>query len=160
MRYHCLVDILIAVVVIGCALAGGFWGAVRLAAWIFALAAAGFAGRWAGPATAALVAGGGDPPPGAKAGGAVLAAASAAVVVLIAGRGLRLGLEKIRLGWVDRLGGALVAGGAALALTALLLALAGERGYSPPASGAQRLQQVGRQVLMLQQENVIPPRPN
>jgi len=158
-RYHGPVDIVIAVVVLGCALAGGFLGAVRLGAWILALTAAGFAGRWAGPAAATLLAGGGDPSPAAKAGGAVLAAASAAVLVLVAGRGLRLGLEKIRLGWADRLGGALVAGVMALALTAMLLALAGEGGFSPHSSGAQRLQQVGRQVLMLHQEAVLPPRP-
>lgn len=159
MHYHCSVDILIAVVVFGCALAGGFLGAVRLGAWALALAAAGLAGRWAGPAAAALLAGGGDPSPWAKAGGVALVAASTAVLVLVAGRGLRLGLETIRLGWVDRLGGSLVAGGTALALTALLLALAGEGGYSPRSGGAQHLQQVGRQVLMLNRGDVIPPRP-
>lgn len=152
-------DLVIAIVILGCTLAGGFVGAVRLSAWVLALTAAGFAGRWAGPPAAALLAGGGDPSPWAKAGGLALVAASTAVLVLVAGRGLRLGLEKIRLGWADRLGGALVAGLMALALTAMLLALAGEGGYSPRARGAQRLQLVGRQVLMMHQEAMLPRRP-
>lgn len=150
-------DFFIAVVVLGCALAGGFWGAVRLSAWIVALAAAGFAGRWAGPAAASLLTSGSDPPLWARIAGVTLVAAVAAGLVLVAGRGLRHGLEKARLGCADRFVGALAAGSTALALAALLLALAGESGYSPQSRGAQRLQQVGRDALKLHHYRADPP---
>ncbi len=151
-RYHAGVDILILVIVAGCALAGGFWGAVRLGAGVVALVVAVAAGRWAGPSAASLLAGGDAPSPWLTAGGMALAAMAAGGLVLLAGRGLRQGLTKAHLGCVDRLAGALAAAAAALALSAVLLALAGESGYHPAAPLSQRLQQVGRDILFLPHE--------
>ncbi len=161
-RYHAGVDVLILVVVGGCALAGGFTGVIRLGAWIMALVGAVAAGRWAGPATAQLLAGGDAPSPWLKAAGVALVAATAAGLVLLAGRGLRHGAARLHLGWLDRLAGALAAGGVALALTAVLLALAAQSGYHPPSPWAQRLQEAGRGLLVLPQrgaEETPPPSP-
>lgn len=159
LRYHAGVDVLILVVVAGCALAGGFWGIIRLGAGVVALVVAVAAGRWAGPSAAALLAGGGTPSPGLSAAGVALAATTAGGLVLLAGRGLRLGLEKARLGCVDRAAGALAAAGAALALIAVLLALAGESGYRPASPWAQRLQQIGRDIMVLPQARIEEPPP-
>ncbi len=148
-------DALILVVVAGCALAGGVWGVIRLGAWIVALVVALAGGRWAGPPVASLLAGGDTPSPWLSAAGVALAAASAAGLVLLAGHGLRQGAAKAHLGCVDRLAGALAAGGVALALTAVLLALAGESGYHPASTWAQRLQQAGRGILVLPNRRAV-----
>lgn len=145
-------DVLILVIVAGCALAGGFWGAVRLGAGVVALVVAVAAGRWAGPSAASLLAGGDAPSPWLTAAGVALAAMAAGGLVLLAGRGLRQGLTKAHLGCTDRFAGALAAAGAALALSAVLLALAGESGYHPASPWSQRLQQAGGDLLALPNE--------
>lgn len=150
--YHARVDVLILIVVLGCALAGGFWGVVRLSAWVVAMAAAVGAGRWAGPPAARLLAGGDVPSTWVTAAGVALAAGAAVGLVLVAGRGVRQALAKSRLGCVDRIAGALAASGTALALSAVLLALAGESGFHPTSPWSQRLQQLGRDLLVLHQD--------
>lgn len=153
-------DLLILVVVLGCALAGAFAGLVRLAAWLVAVVAAVGAGRWAGPAAAALMAGNSAPSPWLIAGGAVVTGAIAGGLVLLAGRGLRQALKKVHLGCLDAAAGGLAAGATALALAAVLLALAGQSGYRPAGSYAQRLQDLGRDLLVLHESGGGPSPPS
>ena len=142
-------DVLILVTAAGCALAGAFWGAVRLGAAVVALVVGVAAGRWAGPPAAALLAAGGTPSPWLKATGVALVAVVGGGLVLLAGRGLWQGLTKVHLGCVDRLLGALATAAIALALSAVLLALAGESGYRPTTPWSERLQHAGRVLLVL-----------
>lgn len=133
-------------------MAGAFWGAVRLSAAVVALAVGVAAARWAGPPAAALLAAGDTPSPWLTAAGVALVAVAAGGLVLLAGRGVRQGLKKVRLRWVDRLLGALATAAISLALSAVLLALAGESGYRPATPWAQRLQHAGSALLVLPQE--------
>lgn len=127
-------DIALVIIVVGCALAGLWWGALRLVAGLAAVVAAVAAGRWVAPAAAMLAGGGAPPSPGLRVGAIVVCALLAAVVVFVAARGLRKALEALRLGWLDRLAGMVAAGGLAAVVLGLLLALAavGGRPVSSP----------------------------
>ena len=142
-------DLVILLVVCGCAAIGLFWGAVRIASYVAAVIAAIAAGRWAGPAAADLVSGGTAPGLGARVLGTGGVALLAAAVVMLAGAGVRRALAALRLSWLDRLVGILVAGGAAALVLALLLGLAAANGH--PASGVwtSRLTNVGQTVLSI-----------
>lgn len=147
-------DLFLLVIVLGCALAGGFAGATRLVAWILAVGAAVAAGRWAGPSAAALLAGEGSPSWWLIAASVVVTSFAAAGLVWVAGRGLRRALEAMHLGCLDRAAGSLAAAATALALTAVLLALAGESGYRPDSPWAAQLQELGRTLLLLHQDRL------
>ncbi len=145
---------MILVVALASALAGVFWGAVRMLSGIAAVAAAFVAGRWAGPPAAALLAGHGMSASGARLAGVAVVAVAAAVLVLVAGRGLRRGLEALHLRWLDRLGGGLLAGAAATAVMALLLGLAAAGGHVPGTPWAARLAGLGQAALGFQSSPV------
>lgn len=140
-------DIALAIVVAGCALAGLWWGALRLIAWLAAAAAAVAAGRWVAPAAAALASGGVPPSPGLRVLTIVASAAVAAVVVFVAARGLRKALEALRLSWLDRLAGMAAAGGLAALVLGLLLALAAIGGRPPKSPFAAFLSSAGQTLL-------------
>ncbi len=140
-------DAVILIVVCGCAAVGLFWGAVRIASYVAAAVAAIAAGRWAGPAAADLISGGAPPSLGTRVLGTAGVALLASAMVMLAGVGLRRALAALRLRWLDRLVGMLVAGGGAALVLALLLGLAAANGH--PASGvwASRLANAGESLL-------------
>ncbi len=142
-------DLVILLVVCGCAVLGTIAGAVRMAALVAAIVAAVAAGRWAGPAAAELIGGG-----AATGGGRMLVIAAvavlAALLVFLAGKGLRRGIRALRLGWVDRLAGLAVGAGAAALILALLLGLASLGGHPPSSPWAARLAAVGQAFLAVQ----------
>jgi uncharacterized membrane protein required for colicin V production len=142
-------DVVILVVVCGCAIVGLWWGVVRMAAWVLAVIAALAAGRWAGPAAADLIAGGGAPGSGTRLFATAVAALLAAVLVLLAGLGIRRALKALHLSWLDRLAGMVIGGGGAALILALLLALAASRGHQPAGVWAARLTHAGERVLGL-----------
>jgi uncharacterized membrane protein required for colicin V production len=130
-------DVVLLLVILGCALAGAWWGALRIATALVALAASILAGRFAGPVLADLLAGGRTPDASVRVGIIVGVGIVVALLVLLAGRGLRKGVVALHLSWLDRLGGMVLAGAGALALVAVLLVLAavgGHRVTSPLAS--------------------------
>lgn len=140
-------DVIVLLVVVGCAVAGLIWGALRMVTAVAAVAAAILAGRLVGPAAAALL-------PAMDGGherilGTVLAAAVAVVLVLVAGRGLRRGLEALKLGWIDRVAGGVLAAGGAVAVLAVLLALAAAGGNAPSSPWALGLAGAGQAMLAL-----------
>lgn len=140
-------DVLILLLVCGCAAVGLFWGAVRMASYVVAAIAAFAAGRWAGPAAAELIAGGTTPSMGTEVLATAGVALIAAVVVVLAGLGLRRALAALHLSWLDRLVGLLVGGGGAALVLALLLALAAARGHQPTSLWASRLARSGQTLL-------------
>ncbi|HPC81974.1 MAG TPA: CvpA family protein [Thermoanaerobaculaceae bacterium] len=140
-------DIVLVILIAGCALAGLWWGALRLAAALAAAVAAVAAGRWVAPAAAAVVAGGAAPGPGLRVAAIALSALVAAVVVFVAARGLRKALEALRLGWLDRLAGMLAAGGLSAVVLGLLLALAAMGGHPASSPCAVFLSRVGQTLL-------------
>jgi len=141
-------DVVLVVVCACCALAGMFWGAVRITATALAAVGAVVAVRFAAPPAAVLVAGG-EPGPAARVIAAVGVALLAAGLVLLAGRGLRKGLEAVRLGWLDRILGGAVAAAAALLVATLLLALAAAGGHPPRGRWAGALAAFGQTALEL-----------
>lgn len=138
---------LLVIVVVGCALAGLWWGALRMLAALAAAVAAVAAGRWVAPAAVSVVAGPTTPSPGVRIAAIVVSALVAAVVVLVAARGLRKGLEALRLGWLDRLAGMVVSGGLACLVLSLLLALAAVGGRSSTSPFATFLTAAGQTFL-------------
>ena len=143
-------DLLILLVVGGCAVLGMIWGAVRMVSLIAAVATGVIAGRWAGPVAAQLLVGA-----SAQSGtGRLLAIAAvallAAIMVWLAGKGLRRALKALHLGWVDRLAGLAAGAGAAALVFALLLGLAAIGGHVPSSPWAARLAQAGQTFLALQ----------
>jgi uncharacterized membrane protein required for colicin V production len=146
------VDVLLAVVVVGCALAGAFWGAVRMAAGLAAAVAAVAAGRFAGAPAARLLTSAPQPGAGAHLAGVALVAIVAAGVVLLAGRGLRRGLVAVHLSCLDRLAGAVLAGVLAVVVLAALLGLAAQGGYEPRGAWSARLAHTGLEGLALQRQ--------
>ena len=143
-------DVLIVVVACGCAVLGAWGGGLRMASTVVAVIAGILAGRWAGPPAVALFAKGSSAQPAARILATVIVGIVAAGVVLLAGRGLRKGMETLRLGWVDRLGGLLLGGAAALAIMALLLGLAALGGHPPATPWATWLSQMGQGALAVQ----------
>jgi uncharacterized membrane protein required for colicin V production len=144
------VDIVLGVVIVGCGLAGLWWGALRMVAVLAATAAAVAAGRWVAPAAAALVSSTLPPEPAVRAGAIVVCAVVAAILVLVAARGLRRALEALRLGWLDRLAGLLVSAGLAGIVLGLLLALAALNGQSFTSPLAAFLTRTGQTLLAVQ----------
>ncbi len=142
-------DLVVLLVVCGCAVLGLISGAVRLATLVAAVVAAIAAARWAGPAAAQLIGG-----PAASGGGRMLAIAAvavlAALLVFLAGKGLRRGIKALHLGWVDRLAGLVVGAGAAALVLALLLGLASLGGHPPSSPWAARLAATGQAFLAVQ----------
>jgi len=127
------VDIILVVVVIGCALAGLWWGALRMLSALAATVAALAAGRWIAPAAVSMLDHTATPSPALRVGAIVVSALVAAVIVMVAAGGLRKGLQALRLGWLDRLAGLVVSGSLACLVLSLLLAL-GAVGGRPPTS--------------------------
>ncbi|MGE5237138.1 MAG: CvpA family protein [Acidobacteriota bacterium] len=142
-------DVIIGLVIAGCAIAGALWGAIRLASIALALAAAVLAGRLLGPMMTPLVASLGDFHGQQRLLATVAAALVAAAVVLIAGRGLRKGLEALHLSCLDRIAGALVGGGGAALLLAIGLAVAAGAGKVPDTPWALGLAGAGKVLLAL-----------
>ncbi|MBZ5587700.1 MAG: CvpA family protein [Acidobacteriia bacterium] len=143
-------DLLIVLVVGGCAVLGMMWGAVRMATLVAAIAAGVLAGRWAGPGAAQLV-GGTTAQSGSGRTLAIAAVAlAAAILVWLAGKGLRRALKALHLGWVDRLAGLVAGAGAAALVLALLLGLAAMGGHGPSSPWATRLAQAGQTFLAVQ----------
>ncbi|MCU0291279.1 MAG: CvpA family protein [Thermoanaerobaculaceae bacterium] len=140
-------DLLLVIVAVGCALAGLWWGALRMLAALAATVAAVAAGRWVAPAAVSLLVGSGSVSPGLRIGAIVGSALVAGVLVLIAARGLRKGLEVLRLGWLDRLAGMVVSGGLACLVLSLLLALAAVGGHPPRTPFATFLTAAGQTLL-------------
>jgi uncharacterized membrane protein required for colicin V production len=140
-------DVVLIVVVIGCALAGLWWGALRMLAALAATVAAVAAGRWVAPAALSFLGGAGTASPGLRVGAIVVSALVAAVIVLVAAKGLRKGLEALRLGWLDRLAGLAVSGGLACLVLSLLLALAAVGGHPPSSPFATFLTVAGHTLL-------------
>ncbi len=144
------VDLVIVLVIGGCAVLGMLWGAVRMVTLIAAVVAGVLAAHWAGPAAAQLLAG--ASPQGGT--GRMLATAAvslaAVVVVWLAGNGLRRALRALHLGWVDRLAGLAAGAGAAALVLTLLLGLAAMGGHGPPSPWAARLAQAGQTFLAIQ----------
>jgi len=146
LRYHAAMDIALAVVVVGCALAG-LWGALRLVTGLAAAVAAVAAGRWVAPAAATLASGGTPPSSGVRVVAVVVCALIAAVVVWVAARGLHKALQALRLGWLDRLAGMVVAGGLAALVLGVLLALAAVGGHPVSSPFATFLSSAGQTLL-------------
>jgi uncharacterized membrane protein required for colicin V production len=145
-----LMDLFILLVVCGCAVAGAFWGAIRMVTLVAAVIAAVLAGRWAGPAAAHLLTSAPEPGRGDR----LIAVAAVVVVttalVWLAGIGLRRGMKALHLGWVDRIAGLAAGGIAAVLALALLLGLAALGGHAPRSPWASRLSQAGETFLALQ----------
>jgi uncharacterized membrane protein required for colicin V production len=143
-------DLLIVLVVCGCAVVGAIWGAIRMATLVVAAVAAVLAGRWAGPAAAHLLTSAPEPGPGAHAIAVAAAAVVAAVLVWLAGLGLRRGMKALHLGWLDRILGLAAGAVAAVLVLALLFGLAALGGHVPGSPWASRLSQAGVTFLALQ----------
>jgi len=143
-------DVVVFLVVGGCAVLGLAWGAVRMVTLIAAVAAGVLAARWAGPGAAQVLAA--SSPEGGTGRMLAIAAASlvAVVVVWLAGKGLRRALKALHLGWVDRLVGLAAGAGAAALVLALLLGLAAIGGHGPSSPWAARLAQAGQTFLAVQ----------
>jgi uncharacterized membrane protein required for colicin V production len=144
------VDIVVLLVVCGCAVIGAIWGALRMATLVASIAAAVLAGRFAAPAAARLFTGSAEPTGGQHAFAVVAVAVIAAVLVWLAGTGLRRGVKALHLGWLDRLAGLTAGAAAALLVLALLFGLAALGGRPPSSPWASRLSQAGQAFLALQ----------
>lgn len=143
-------DVIIVLVAAGVALLGAFWGALRIASTVLAVVAGIVAGRWAGPPAAGLIAGLFHSAGAERIGATAVVALIAAGIVMLAGRGLRHGVESLHLGWLDRIGGMLIGAAAGLALLAALLGLAAFGGHPPTTPIASRLSQIGQAALAVQ----------
>ncbi len=142
-------DVVVFLVVGGCAVLGMIWGAVRMVSLIAAVAAGVLAGRWAGPPAAQLAGASAQTGTGRMLAVAAVAVV-AAVLVWLAGKGLRRALTALHLGWVDRLAGLVAGGGLAALVLALLLGLAAAGGHGPSTPWAARLAQAGQTFFALQ----------
>lgn len=140
-------DIAILLIIVGCALAGVVWGAVKIASVAVALTAAIIAGRFAGGPIAQLIAKGPQPDSGEHALATIGVGLVAFILVALAGRGLRRALQALHMTWLDRIAGAFVAGGGAAVTIAVLLAFASQGGWNPPTPWALALAGVGRTAL-------------
>ncbi len=149
MRYHVRMDVAVLLVVVGCAVVGVVWGAVRLATAVAAIVAAVLAGRWVGPVAASWLVGGSPTHGGPRVIGTVAAALVAGILVLIAGRGLQRGMEALHLGWLDRIAGAVLSACGAALVVAVMLALAAEGGHPPASPWALGLAGAGKTFLAL-----------
>lgn len=153
-------DAVLGLVVFGCAITGLIWGALKMATFVVAAAGGIAAARFVAPTALVLIAPAQAASPGAEVLAALAVALLTATLVLIAGRGLRRGVEFLRLGWLDRLGGAALAALGAVAVLAVLLALA-ERGGMPASSPwAIRLSELGQTWAGPQQARTSKPSPN
>jgi uncharacterized membrane protein required for colicin V production len=160
------VDIALVVIGISCFIAGLFWGAVRIVSVVLACVAAVLAGRWAGPPLVLLLASGAQPSITLRIVAVAGVAVVAAGLVLVAGRGLRKGLEALRLTWLDRLAGGILSTAVAFLATAFLLGLAAAGGHPPGSPLARELAAFGQTILSLQTRpnsrampSTTPPRP-
>jgi uncharacterized membrane protein required for colicin V production len=143
-------DIALVVVIVGCGLAGAWWGALRMATGLAAALAAVLAGRFAGPVAADMLLAGRGADHGARVAVILGVGLLAALLVFLAGRGLRKGIEVLHLSWLDRLGGLAVgAAGAALALAGGL-ALAAAGGHPATTPWARQLATFGQAALAVQ----------
>jgi uncharacterized membrane protein required for colicin V production len=153
-------DAALAFIVLGCAIAGAFWGAIRLASLALAVVAAVLAGRFVGPAVAPLLASLGDFHGKERALAILGTGIVAAVVVLIAGRGLRKGLEALHLSCLDRVAGAVVGGAGAALILAIALAMAADAGRAPSTPWALGLAGAGKVMLALHKSPASSARPS
>lgn len=144
-------DVLIGLVILGCSLAGLFWGAVRMATLVTALIGSIVAARFVAPQALALMVAQRDPAGHHQAVAALVVGAVAGALILVAGRGLRRGVEVLRLAWLDRLAGGAIAAAMAAAVVAVMLALAAGGGMTVSSPWALRLATFGRSLLALQQ---------
>lgn len=152
-------DVVILLVIAGCAILGMVWGALRMAAACAAVAAAVLASRWGGPAAARLFTGHAEPTSHERMVAVAAVAIVAALLVWLAGMGLRRGLTALHLGFLDRLAGLLLGAAAAVVVLAVLLGLAALGGRPPSSPWASRLSQAGVTWLALQKfstSNAIP----
>ncbi len=147
------VDLVVVLVVAGCAVAGAIAGAIRMATLAAAVVAAVLAGRWAGPPAVRLLSGAPEPGRGEQVLAVAAVAILAAVLVWLAGLGLRRGMRALHLGWVDRVAGLAAGGGAAVAVLALLLGLAALGGHRPSSPWASRLADAGAGLLAAQKNS-------
>lgn len=143
-------DIVLGLVILGCALAGAWWGALRMATLVAALGAAVLGSRFAGPPAADLVAGGRSVDTVVRIAIILGVGIVVALLVFLAGRGLRKGIEALHLSWLDRLGGFLLGAAGTVLLLAALLALAALGGHPPTTRWTQRLATLGQAVLSAQ----------
>jgi uncharacterized membrane protein required for colicin V production len=144
-------DVVLIIVIVGCGAVGAWWGGVRMASSVVAVIAAVLAGRWAGPTAASLLGAGAPDEPTRRIVATGLIALIAGGLVLLAGRGLRKGLETLKLGWLDRIAGVVIASAIAAALLAVLLGLATLGGHPPTSPFATRLSKIGQAALAVQQ---------
>jgi uncharacterized membrane protein required for colicin V production len=143
-------DVVLALVIAGCALAGAFWGALRMATIVGALVAAVLAARFVGPVAAALLVGERGPDHTVRVAAIVGVGALVALLVVLAGRGLRKGIQALHLSWLDRAGGLVLGGTGAAALLAVLLALAAVGGHPPTTPWARQLATIGQAAVAAQ----------
>jgi uncharacterized membrane protein required for colicin V production len=143
-------DIALVVVIVGCGLAGAWWGALRMATALAAGLAAVLAGRFAGPVAADLVLGGRGGDHATRVAVMVGVGLVAALLVFLAGRGLRKGIEVLHLSWLDRLGGLAIGAAGATAVLAGGLALAAAGGHPPTSPWARQLATLGQSALAVQ----------
>jgi uncharacterized membrane protein required for colicin V production len=143
-------DVIIVLVAAGLALLGAFWGALRIASNVLAVLAGIVVGRWAGPPAAGMIAGLFHSPAAERIAATALVALVAAGLVMLAGRGLRRGVDSLHLGWLDRGIGLLIGGAAGLALVAALLGLAAFGGHTPTTPLAGRLSEIGQAALAVE----------
>ena len=146
-RYDEGMDVLLVIVVVGCALAGLWWGALRMLAALAAAVAAVAAGRWVAPAAVSVVAGPTTPSPGVRIAAIVVSALVAAVVVLVAAEACARGWRCFVWVGSDRLAGMAVSGGLACLVLSLLLALAAVGGRSSTSPFATFLTAAGQTFL-------------
>ena len=109
------------------------------------------AARFVAPQAVALMMAHRDPAGHHQALAALVVGAVALVLILVAGRGLRRGVEVLRLAWLDRIAGGAMAAVAAAAVVAVMLALAASGGMTVSSPWALRLATIGRSLLALQQ---------
>jgi uncharacterized membrane protein required for colicin V production len=143
-------DAIVVIVIVGCAIVGLWWGALRMATLVAAVVAATLAARWVAPGAADLLLGG--PAEHGHITALVTAgvALGAALLVWIAGVGLRRGMSALHLSWLDRLVGFALGGGAAAVVLAVALALAARSGHVPASPIAQWLAEAGRTAVAVQ----------
>ncbi len=143
-------DVVLALVIVGCALAGAWWGALRMATAVAALVAAILAGRYAGPVAGDLLLGARTSSHGARVAVVLGLGLVVALLVLLAGRGLKKGVQLLHLSWLDRLGGLAAGGAGAAVLLAVILALAAAGGHPATTPWAKRLAAFGQGALAVQ----------
>jgi len=154
------VDVVILLVIAGCAILGMVWGALRMAAACAAVTAAVLAGRWGGPAAAHLFSGHAEPTSHERMLAVAAVAILAALLVWLAGMGLRRGITALHLGFLDRIAGLVLGAAAAAVVLAALLGLAALGGHPPTSPWASRLSQAGVTWLALQKLSTSSAIPN